>query len=74
MDVTPQIGRLLIGAGLALIAVGALVLYARQLHLGSLPGDVTVGGKGWQVTLLLGTSLLLSIVFTIMLNLLLRRR
>ncbi|HLN47522.1 MAG TPA: DUF2905 family protein [Magnetospirillaceae bacterium] len=74
MDVTPQIGRFLIGAGLALIAVGALVLYVRQLHLGSLPGDVTIGGKGWQATLLLGTSLLLSIVFTIVLNLLLRRR
>jgi hypothetical protein len=74
LDVTPQLGRFLIGAGLALIAVGALVLYARHLHLGSLPGDVTISGKGWQATLLLGTSLLLSIVFTIVLNLLLRRR
>jgi len=70
----PQIGRLLFGAGVALVVIGVLFMFAKQLHLGQLPGDITVGGKGWQVTILLGTSLLLSVLFTIALNLLLRRR
>ena len=74
MQVAPQVGRLLIAAGIMLVAAGILFLYAKPLRLGSLPGDITLGGRAWQVSILLGTSLLLSLVFTIVLNLLLRRR
>ncbi|MBV8170664.1 MAG: DUF2905 family protein [Candidatus Eremiobacteraeota bacterium] len=70
----PQLGRWLVVAGVILILLGAAFIFAKPLHLGSLPGDVTFGGKGWQVSLLLGTSLLLSILFTLALNLLFRRR
>jgi hypothetical protein len=65
---------LLIAAGIVLVAAGILFVYARPLRLGSLPGDITLGGRTWQVSILLGTSLLLSLVFTIAMNLLLRRR
>ena len=74
MQVAPQIGRLLIAAGIVLVAAGILFLYAKPLRLGSLPGDITFGGRTWQVSILLGTSLLLSLVFTIAMNLFLRRR
>jgi hypothetical protein len=74
VQVAPQVGRLLIAAGIMLVAAGILFLYAKPLRLGSLPGDITLGGRAWQVGILLGTSLLLSLVFTIVLNLLLRRR
>ena len=73
-SLAPQVGRLLIGAGIVLVIAGLFFLYAKPLRLGQLPGDVTLGGRAWQVTILLGTSLLLSLVFTIVLNLLLRRR
>lgn len=73
-DVTPQVGRLLIGAGIVLVGAGVIFLFARPLHLGSLPGDITFSGKGWQATFLIGTSLVLSIVLTLVLNLFLRRR
>lgn len=72
-DATAQIGRLLIGAGIVLVVAGVLFIVVRPLHLGALPGDVTVSGKGWQATLLIGTSLLISVIFTLVLNVLLRR-
>jgi hypothetical protein len=72
-DATAQIGRLLIGAGIILVVAGVLFILARPLHLGALPGDITVSGRGWQATLLIGTSLVLSVILTLVLNLLLRR-
>jgi Protein of unknown function (DUF2905) len=70
----PQLGRLLIGAGIVLVIAGLFFLYAKPLRLGELPGDITLAGRTWQISILLGTSLLLSLVFTIVLNLFLRRR
>ncbi|HEV2037278.1 MAG TPA: DUF2905 family protein [Candidatus Eremiobacteraceae bacterium] len=67
-------GRLLIIAGLALAFLGLLISFARTLRLGSLPGDIHLSGRGWQVWLPLGTSLLLSLLLTLALNLFLRRR
>jgi len=74
VQVAPQVGRLLIAAGVVLVAAGLLFLYAKPFRLGSLPGDITLSGRTWQVSILLGTSLLLSLVLTIVLNLVLRRR
>ncbi|WP_266367698.1 DUF2905 domain-containing protein [Tellurirhabdus rosea] len=43
----PNIGKLLIFIGLALVAVGAIVyLFGGKLHwLGRLPGDIRIEGK-----------------------------
>lgn len=68
------LGRLLIIAGVVLVAVGIVVSFARTLRLGALPGDFIWSGRGWQVWVPLGTSLLLSLLLTIMLNLFFRRR
>jgi Protein of unknown function (DUF2905) len=68
------IGRLLIAAGIALVVVGLIVSFGRTLKLGALPGDIHFGGRGWQVWIPLGTSLLLSLLLTLALNLFLRRR
>ena len=65
---------MLIVAGVVLVIAGLFVIYAKQLRIGSLPGDITLAGRGWQISILLGTSLLLSLVLTIVLNLFLRRR
>ena len=67
-------GRLLIVAGLALVIVGVIVTYARTLRLGSLPGDIHLSGRGWQVWIPFGTMIVLSLILTLVLNLIARRR
>jgi Protein of unknown function (DUF2905) len=66
-------GRILIIAGVALVVIGVLFSFARILRFGSLPGDFHWSGRGWQIWLPLGTSLLLSVVLTLLLNLFFRR-
>lgn len=68
------VGRFLVGAGIALVIVGLLVMWGRTLRLGSLPGDFTWSGKGWQVSLPIATCIIISVVLTIVLNLVARRR
>ncbi len=68
-----QLARLLLTAGLALIAVGAVVWLLGRLGAGGLPGDIVIRRGGLTVYLPLATGLLLSIVLTVLLNLLLRR-
>ena len=70
----PQLGRLLIALGIALVIIGLAITFARPLRLGWLPGDFTCSGRNWQVSIPLGTSIVLSIILTILLNLWLARR
>jgi NADH:ubiquinone oxidoreductase subunit 4 (subunit M) len=58
-----------------LILGGLLILLAlawplvKRLGLGRLPGDIHMTGDGWSVHILLGTSILISILLTLLLNL-----
>lgn len=77
MNVQPSpdnMGRLLIVAGVVLVVIGLLLSFARALRLGSLPGDIHLSGRGWQIWLPFGTSIVLSLLLTLVLNLLFRRR
>ena len=68
------IGRVLLLAGLALAAVGVLLILAARFPLLSrLPGDFVFRRGNLTIVVPLATSLLLSIVLTVILNLLLRR-
>ena len=67
-----NLGRLLVVVGLIVALIGVILSFARALRLGSLPGDIHLAGRGWQVWLPLGTSLVLSLVLTVILNLLFR--
>jgi hypothetical protein len=69
-----NLGRFLIVVGAAIALVGVLMTFARGLRLGHLPGDLHWSGRGWQVWLPLGTSILLSLLLTLVFNLFLRRR
>jgi hypothetical protein len=69
-----NLGRLLIVAGVVMVIAGVLLSFARALRLGSLPGDTHLSGRGWQLWLPIGTSILLSLLLTVVLNLLFRRR
>jgi hypothetical protein len=71
------IGRLLIVAGLALAAVGVLVWLAGRTStfswLGRLPGDFVFRRGSVTIAVPLLTSLILSVILTIALNLVFRR-
>jgi hypothetical protein len=73
-DATALVGRLLIGAGVTLVIVGLFVLWGRSLKFGSLPGDLTWSGRGWVVAVPLASCLVISVILTLVLNLLARRR
>ena len=69
---TPVLGRFLIGLGLAIAALGAVLLLFNALP--RLPGDIYVQRKGFTLYIPIVGSLLLSLLLTILLNLFLARR
>ena len=70
----PQIGRALIGFGVLLVLVGALLLAAGRLGLGRLPGDLVLRRPGFTFYAPLATSIVVSLLLTLLLNLWSRRR
>ncbi|MGD0834778.1 MAG: DUF2905 domain-containing protein [Candidatus Dormibacteria bacterium] len=67
------LGRILLATGLLVAAAGAYLALGGRLPFGNLPGDITVSRGGVSVSLLLGTGILLSIVLTVILNIVVRR-
>lgn len=74
MPDTTSIGKWLMIAGAAVALVGLAVwLLARWgVPLGALPGDVRMRGEGWSLSFPIVTCLVVSIVLTIVLNLIAR--
>ena len=67
-------GRLLIFFGLLIAVAGVLLLFAGRVpFLGRLPGDIFVQRGNFTFYFPLVTSILLSVVLTLLLNLLARR-
>ncbi|MDQ6708304.1 MAG: DUF2905 domain-containing protein [Acidobacteriota bacterium] len=68
-------GRLIIIAGLTLVAVGVLITFGGRLpiRLGRLPGDITLRGKHATFYFPLVTCLLLSLIISLVSWLLSRR-
>ena len=67
-----QLGRALLVVGVAVGLVGLIL--AHRLGLGRLPGDVVFKGKHVTVYWPLMTSIIVSLLLTLLLNLWLRRR
>jgi len=70
MESMRELGRMLIFAGAALAAIGALVWLAGRpggfpLRLGRLPGDIAVQGKHCSFYFPVVTCILLSVVLTL---------
>jgi len=66
-------GRSIIILGIVLVVIGALVEFAPGLRLGRLPGDLRFGSGNVRFFLPLGTSIALSVIFTLVLALFRRR-
>ncbi len=62
-----DLGKTLLGLGLLLAIIGALLMIAERtgLPLGKLPGDIAYRGRNVQVFFPLGTSILISIVLSL---------
>jgi hypothetical protein len=65
-----SLARLLILTGIVFLVVGGLIYVAARsgLTLGRLPGDIRLQSGNMTCVIALGTSLLLSVVLTILLN------
>ena len=64
------LGRLLIIVGIVIAIAGVILILLDRVGLpGRLPGDVMIRGKNWTLWIPLATSLIISIVLTVLLNL-----
>ena len=68
-----QLGRTLVGFGILLVVVGGAFMLAEKLGLGRLPGDVVVERKGVKLYAPIATSILISLVLTLLANLIFRK-
>jgi hypothetical protein len=73
-----DLGKLLIVFGVVLIVLGGLLAFSGSLtdkvpFLGRLPGDIHVQRGNWSFHFPLGTSIVLSVILSLVLNLLFRR-
>ena len=68
-----MIGKWIVVLGVVLVVVGAIVwlIESLGLPLGRLPGDVRMRGEGWSFSFPIVTSVVVSAVLTVLLNLLL---
>lgn len=69
-----ELGRTLIGLGLLIVLVGVAVTLWARFGLPRLPGDFVVRRGGATFFFPLATSLIVSLVLTLLLNLFLRRK
>jgi hypothetical protein len=67
--VSPEVGRLLLIAGLVVAGIGLLAVLGIRIPLGQLPGDIRIEGKNGVVFIPLTTMILVSVVLTVILAL-----
>lgn len=70
---TGHLGRILLVVGVLAMVTGLLLLLSDRIGLGRLPGDIVWRGENWTVYFPLGWMILLSVVLTVILNVIWRR-
>ncbi len=65
-------GRLILLVGAVLVVAGGAFMLFGKLGLGKLPGDLTFGGEHWKVYVPFASSILLSLLLTLILNVIAR--
>ena len=69
-----SMGRMVLLLGLLIVGVGVLMLLAGRVpFLGRLPGDIAVQRGNWSFYFPLATSILISLLLTVVLNVFARR-
>jgi hypothetical protein len=71
INISGNMGRWLIIAGIALIVIGIIIRYAPWLvsWFGKLPGDIHIEKEHTKVYILITSMIIISVVLTILLNL-----
>ena len=69
----PGTGRVLITIGVVIVVFGFVLLLSGKGVLPRLPGDLSFGNGRTRIYVPLGTSILVSVILTVVLNLFLRR-
>jgi hypothetical protein len=69
-----DLARILIVMGLAITLIGVVILVAVRFFpwLGHLPGDIRYEGENFNLYIPLGTMILISVVGTLLLNIVIR--
>jgi DUF2905 family protein len=70
---TPELGRVLVIIGVVLVVVGGLAMLGVRLPFGRLPGDIAIEGERGGVYIPIVTTIVVSVILTILVNLFLRR-
>ena len=70
---SPEIGRVILVVGIVLVIVGGLAVLGVRLPFGRLPGDIAIEGERGGFYFPIGTMIVISIVLSLLLNILLRR-
>src|SRR5262249_59707764 len=68
----PELGRTLIGLGVAIVLLGLLLSFGGRIGLGRLPGDIVLQRGNLTCAVPLATMLVLSVLLTIVLNVIAR--
>ena len=69
----PALGKALLVVAAVIAALGLVLLFGSRIGLGRLPGDFRFGRGSTRIYVPLATSVLVSLVLTLLLNLFLRR-
>ncbi len=70
-----SIGKMLLFLGIFMVLSGLLFMLAGKIpHLGKLPGDISIHTKRMHFYFPLATSLIISLVLTLIVNIFIRRR
>ena len=70
---SPEIGRILLVVGLLVAGLGLLAVLGVRLPFGRLPGDIVILGERGGLFIPIATSILISIVLTLIVNVVIRR-
>ena len=70
---SPEIGRVIVVVGIVLVVVGGLSASGLRLPFGRLPGDIAIEGDRGGFYFPLGTMIVISIVLSVLLNIVFRR-
>lgn len=70
MDMMAQLGKMLVITGALIFILGVIMLFSDRLpFLGKLPGDISFKSGTMKIYIPLATSIIISIILTILLNL-----
>ncbi|MBN1581294.1 MAG: DUF2905 domain-containing protein [Anaerolineae bacterium] len=68
-----QLGKLLVFLGVSIAVVGGVLLLLSKIPwLGQLPGDIRIERKGFSCFFPLATSIIISLLLTVVLNIVVR--